>query len=168
MGRRNVGNMNNVFRPDSYSTPCYLFSKKALQNTYVQYKNTYCRCKICYAMKANGEAEVLQALSSIADGIEVANYDEFSVALDNGFSIDKIICSAPVKILNDLIKMYQGGCRYFVFDYMSEYNRLLQYASEKKEIYFIFQLHVHNSVKRLYRLCKKIGKCYTDKVLGSI
>ena len=129
--------MNNVFRPDSYSTPSYLFSRKALQNTYVQYKNTYCRCKICYAMKANGEAEVLQALSSVADGLEVANYDEFLLALDNGFSIDKIICSAPVKILNDLIKMYQGGCRYFVFDCMSEYNRLLRYASESVKIFRI-------------------------------
>ena len=122
----------------AHPTPAYYFKQKKIKENYNAYKERLPFFTVYYSMKANGEEAVLKALHGLADGIEVANKEEFALAEKAGFSGGKIICSAPIKSIDCITYMYERGCRYFVYDTLLEFQKLQIYAPESKKIMRIY------------------------------
>lgn len=110
------------------NTPAYIFDKKELIKCYDEIKSLLGGIRVYYALKANSNKNVLQILKSIDADFEIASLGEFKALIDVGIKPAKIICGLPIKPINWLKEMYDGGCRYFVFDTLSELNKLIDYS----------------------------------------
>ena len=52
---------------DAYGTPCYVYSKVAIENNYRAFENALSKwpSRICYAVKANSNLAILNLLAKI-------------------------------------------------------------------------------------------------------
>lgn len=130
--------MNIIEQILSKETPAYFYKLNSIRENYKEYKNRLPSFSVYYSLKANSEKPVLRALQGVADGVEVANKDEFILAQNAGFSGGEIICSAPIKSVDSIVYMYNHGCRYFVYDNLIEYQKLNCYAPDSKKIMRIY------------------------------
>ena len=115
-------------------TPYYCFSKKRIIENYNTLKASLLVDDLYYALKPNGEREVLRVLDSINANFEVASVGEYQKLKSLGVESERIICSLPVKPIQWLRQLYANGIRYFVFDNTNEYYKLKKYAPESKKI----------------------------------
>ena len=60
-------------------TPCYVYSRAALEAAYRAYDEALAGCDhlICYAVKANSNQEIIKTLFSLGASFDVASYNEF-------------------------------------------------------------------------------------------
>lgn len=115
-------------------TPYYVFNIQTLLNAYSSLNEAICPDKLFYALKANGEDGILQALNTVDANFEVASIGELNKLIQLGVVADRIICSLPIKTKDMIDTMYQYGIRYFVFDNMAEYYKIAQFAPEAKRV----------------------------------
>lgn len=119
-------------------TPYYLFDLKQVQKSYCELKNIMNVDRLFYAIKCNGEDEILKALNKINANFEIASVGELRKLLSLGISVKKIICSLPIKTEEMISEMYALGIRYFVFDNASEYKKIKRYAPNALKILRIY------------------------------
>ena len=75
----------------------------ALESTIIDLKLSFSKnFQHTFAVKANALLSVLKKLESCGMGAEVASPGELKLALDAGFSVDKIIFDSPAKTIDDL------------------------------------------------------------------
>lgn len=116
------------------NTPAYIFSAKEISDCYKAIQMKMPEVKIHYALKANSEIEVLQVLKQNNAYFEVASEGEYSKLLKIHVPAERIICGLPVKPTEWISCLYEKGCRYFVFDLMSELIKIKKNAPESKKI----------------------------------
>ena len=80
--------------------------------------------RILYAMKANSQPEVLDALAQQGSGFEVASATELRSLLDRDISTDNVMFSNPVKAPLDIRMGYDCGVSGFAFDSDAEVIKL--------------------------------------------
>lgn len=104
--------------------------------------------KLFYATKPNVENITFQTLAECGANFEIVSSKEMIRLIKLGVDPENIICSVPIKPIEDLKKMYSLGCRYFVYDCIQELNHLKQYCPEAKKI-------LRLSLKSIF--CDEIG-----------
>lgn len=119
-------------------TPCYVFSKSKLKDSYEKICSKMKGVQICYSLKANAEIPVIQVLSSAGAKFEVASDGEFDRVLAAGVYPGNIICGLPVKKEDTLQNLYSKGCRYFVFDMISEYRKINKLAKDAARVLRVY------------------------------
>jgi ornithine decarboxylase len=110
------------------NTPVFIFDKNELIKCYNEIKSQLGGIRVYYALKANANKDVLSVLSLIGADFEVASLGEFNALIDLGVPPIRIICGLPIKPIDWLKRMYEDGCRYFVFDTISELEKLVEYS----------------------------------------
>lgn len=115
-------------------TPCYVFDRKKVISNWNELKLSIQPDLMFYALKANGNIEILRSLNQIGANFEIASPGELSALEKLGVHPERIICSLPVKKCEFIMKFYEYGIRYFVFDTLSEFNKLVQLAPLSKKI----------------------------------
>ncbi len=127
---------NAIFK--QLQTPCYVFSKSKLKESYQKICSKMKGVQIFYSLKANAEIPVIQVLSSAGAKFEVASDGEFDRVLDAGVDPDNIICGLPVKKEATIQNLYSKGCRYFVFDMISEYGKINKFAKDAARVLRVY------------------------------
>lgn len=89
---------------------------------------------VYYATKPNSENITLRTLVDIGGAFEINSANEMKILLKMGARAENIICSRPIKTTLELREMYNYGCRYFVYDDISEYKNLFNYSPEALKI----------------------------------
>lgn len=125
-------------------TPKYIFNTDVIKDSFTNLKKMLSITEIHYALKANAELEILRTLKDINASFEVASIEEFNKLKSIEISSEKIICGLPIKTAEMIRFLYEQGCNYFVFDHLSEYEKICKNAPapQKKLSEFIYQIYV--------------------------
>lgn len=116
------------------NTPYYEFNLSTIEDNYNCLLKTIHVDKLFYALKANGEKNILRKLNSIGACFEIASIGEFKLLEEIGVKSDRIICSLPIKTVTMIEFLYSHGVNYFVFDSLPEYYKIKKIAPNSKKI----------------------------------
>lgn len=119
-------------------TPKYVFDKSILLNNYNTMKSCLKTCDVHFALKANASLQVIQLLNEVGASFECASVNEYKRLLEVGVDNERIIFGLPIKTEDIIRQVYDGGCRYFVFDDMRELIKLEKIAPQAKKILRIY------------------------------
>jgi ornithine decarboxylase len=139
-----------------------LFNKSELIQCYNKMKSVLNLCEIYYALKANGEIKILEVLNEINAKFEVASIGEFNRLLEVNVDPSKIICSLPVKCIGLIVKLYNTGCNYFVFDSIDEFKKILHYAPKAKKILRIYISDLDKESFQYGMTLEEVHECIRD------
>jgi len=115
-----------------YKTPYFLFSRPQLEDNLKNFKKCFPGAAIHYAMKANSEPAVLQALADLGVGFEVASMYELSLLKKIGVSPEKLIYGTSVKPLAHIKEFAKYGVNVFAFDSLAELEKIASVAKKAK------------------------------------
>lgn len=116
------------------NTPRYEFSETVLSDNYRKMQELLSGCEIHYALKANSDIRVLQALKKAGAFFESASKNEYFRLKKLEVPDEKIIFGLPIKTEALIEELYQAGCRYFVFDDIRELEKLNRLAPHAKKV----------------------------------
>ena len=92
------------------ATPFYLYDRKALTQRVSELRVVMPKAlKLHYAIKANPMPAVVQHMSTLVDGLDVASQQEMLVALGAGVAAENISFAGPSKQLNELQASVAAG-----------------------------------------------------------
>lgn len=123
-------------------TPFYLYSKKTLDFYY----NTFTRAAlkydlpsplVCYAVKANGNSDVLARLGKLGSGADVVSVGELKKALKAGIDPQKIVFSGVAKTAKEIhfaLKCSKKGIYSFNVESIEELELINSIAKKEKRI----------------------------------
>ena len=97
-----------------YGSPLYVYSGKALRNSYGQLKSAFKGqpLQIHYAVKANSNLHILKLLNTLGAGCDLVSYGEWYRAEKAGIPRDKRVLSGVAKTAKEfetLFGLAQGG-----------------------------------------------------------
>jgi len=74
-------------------TPCYVYSYKFIEDTYIEYKEAFSEIEpiICYSAKANTNLSILKTFSSLGSGFDIVSVGELKKVLKIGADPKKIV-----------------------------------------------------------------------------
>ena len=121
---------------EQFGTPCYIYSRQALEHAYLAYKNAFADQKalICYAVKANSNLAVLNVLARLGSGFDIVSGGELERVLAAGGSADKIIFSGVGKTQAELRQALEAGIHCFNVESEAELERLNTVALDARLI----------------------------------
>jgi diaminopimelate decarboxylase len=78
---------------EEYGTPLYVYSKNQITENYRSFESALGETNhlVCYALKANANHYILKLLASEGAGADIVSAGELHLALNAGFSPDKIV-----------------------------------------------------------------------------
>ncbi len=89
-----------------FGTPCYVYSKAALENSWQQYSKSLAKHgskhKLFYAVKANSNLAILNVLTQLGAGFDAVSGGEIERILAAGGKADKIVFSGVGKSLAEI------------------------------------------------------------------
>lgn len=117
---------------EEFGTPCYVYSRQALEQAYLAYKNAFAsqNALICYAVKANSNLAVLNVLAKLGSGFDIVSGGELERVLAAGGSADKVIFSGVGKTQEELRHALEVGIHCFNVESEAELERLNAIAIE--------------------------------------
>ena len=85
--------LNDIIK--QHPTPFYCYSKKAIIGNYKRFDNAFIKhnitnYKICYAIKANFNPEIIKILAQLNSGIDAVSAGEIAIALKCGINPSKV------------------------------------------------------------------------------
>lgn len=119
---------------DQYGTPCFVYSKAALSQSYQAYANALGENNgmICYAVKANSNLAVLQTLAQLGSGFDIVSKGELQRVLKAGGNPQKIIFSGVGKTPEEMSFALQAGIACFNVESAAELAQLSRVATAEK------------------------------------
>lgn len=138
------------------ATPFYLYSKKTLDHYFKAFVSSAHSHRIsqplvCYAVKANGNLDVLKRLRVLGSGADVVSVGELKKALKAGISPDKIVFSGVAKTEDEIrfaIKCGKTGIYSFNVESIEELDLINQVAKkEKRKARVAFRLNPQVNAK---------------------
>ncbi len=117
---------------ETYGTPCYVYSRAALENTYQSYEQALARRShlICYAVKANSSLAILNILARLGSGFDIVSGGELQRVLKAGGDPAKIVFSGVGKTENEMRVALTAGIHCFNVESAPELQRLNKVAGE--------------------------------------
>ena len=84
---------------DQFGTPCYIYSRTALESAFHQYQDALAGCDhlVCYAVKANSNLAVLDTLARLGAGFDIVSAGELQRVIAAGGDPKKIVFSGVGK-----------------------------------------------------------------------
>ena len=108
--------------------PFLLIDRAALQSKVEDFITHAQHCGVYYAVKANPEPQIIELFSNAGLGFEISSTAELDLLLGLGVNAKKIISSNPIKTPGFIEKMHQHGVRQFVFDSVTEAEKIACWA----------------------------------------
>ncbi len=121
---------------DQFGTPCYVYSKDALSQNFMAYKNALGDRDhlICYAVKSNSNIAVLQTLANLGAGFDIVSVGELERVLLAGGDPSKIVFSGVAKTAGEMARALQLGIHCFNVESEAELELLNITAAEQNLI----------------------------------
>jgi diaminopimelate decarboxylase len=119
-----------------YSTPCYVYSRAALESHYRDYKDAFGHYDnlICYAVKANSNLAVLSVLAKLGSGFDIVSVGELERVLRAGGQADKVVFSGVGKQAAEMQRALEVGVYCFNIESEAELFRLNEVAQSMGKI----------------------------------
>ncbi len=116
--------LNDIAR--TYGTPCYVYSRAALEAHYHAYKDAFGAQQnlICYAVKANSNLAVLSVLAKLGSGFDIVSVGELERVLRAGGQADKVVFSGVGKQVHEMQRALEAGVHCFNIESEAELIRL--------------------------------------------
>lgn len=120
----------------SYSTPCYVYSKSALTNAYTNFSSGFIGCDhlVCFAVKANPSLAILNLFASLGAGFDIVSGGELARVLTAGGDPRKIVFSGVGKTEQEMEAALDADILCFNVESESELRRLNQVAEKMGKV----------------------------------
>ncbi len=89
-----IGNISTIELAKTYGTPLYVYDKNIILNKMSELKSSFPNSKICYAIKANSNLEILKIIAKEGFGADCSNAIELSYAKKAGFDLRNSLFTA--------------------------------------------------------------------------
>lgn len=115
-----------------YDTPCYVYSKQAILETYQAYSDSFAALEhqICYAVKANSNLAVLGVLAQAGAGFDIVSRGELMRVLAAGGDASRVVFSGVGKTRNDIEFALTQGIGCFNVESISELTLIHEVAKQ--------------------------------------
>ncbi|MCS5593790.1 MAG: diaminopimelate decarboxylase [Porticoccaceae bacterium] len=107
---------------DQFGTPCYVYSKRAIElnySAYVAALGDYPHL-VCYAVKSNSNIAVLQTLAALGAGFDIVSIGELERVLMAGGDPSKVVFSGLAKTADEMSRALEAGIYCFNVESESE------------------------------------------------
>ena len=107
---------------DQFGTPCYVYSKRAIElnySAYVAALGDYPHL-VCYAVKSNSNIAVLQTLAALGAGFDIVSIGELERVLMAGGDPSKVVFSGLAKTAYEMSRALEAGIHCFNVESESE------------------------------------------------
>ncbi len=111
---------------NAYGTPCYVYSKGAIEHNYRAFASAlqeWPTC-ICYAVKANSNLAVLSLLAKLGAGFDVVSIGELERVVRAGGDVSKVVFSGVAKRSDEIRRALVIGIHCFNIESTAELQRL--------------------------------------------
>lgn len=110
----------------AYGTPCYVYSKAAIENNYKDFVRAFQNwpTRICYAVKANSNLAVLNVLAKLGAGFDIVSIGELERVIRAGGDSKKVVFSGVAKRSDEIHRALLTGIHCFNVESTSELVRL--------------------------------------------
>lgn len=111
---------------ETYGTPCYVYSKAAIESNYRAYEAALSRwpTRICYAVKANSNLAVLSLLAKLGAGFDIVSIGELERVIRAGGEVNKVVFSGVAKRSDEIRRALVLGIDCFNIESTAELHRL--------------------------------------------
>ena len=115
-----------------YGTPVYVYSESALTAAFQSYEQAFAANQplICYAVKANGNLNVLKHFAALGAGFDIVSGGELQRVLAAGGDASKVIFSGVGKSIDEIKLALQAGVKCFNVESLPELDRISAVAVE--------------------------------------
>jgi diaminopimelate decarboxylase len=115
---------------DSFGTPCYVYSRATLERHWHAFDRAFGDHPhlVCFAVKANSNLGVLNALARLGSGFDIVSVGELERVLAAGGDPGKVVFSGVGKQTGEMQRALQAGIRCFNVESAAELERLNQVA----------------------------------------
>ena len=109
-----------------YGTPCYVYSKAAIEANYRAYETALSQwsARICYAVKANSNLAVLHLLAKLGAGFDIVSIGELERVIRAGGDVKKVVFSGVAKRSDEIRRALVLGIDCFNIESTAELQRL--------------------------------------------
>ncbi len=117
-------------------TPFYLYSEKSIKESYQHFSQAASilpQTTICYAMKANGQLEILKLLARAGSGADIVSGNELRRALEAGIPASKIVFSGVGKTKEEIDYALSQDIYSFNVESLEELEMINRLAKEKNQ-----------------------------------
>lgn len=111
---------------DAYGTPCFVYSKAAIESNYRAYESALSQwpSRICYAVKANSNLAVLNLLAKLGAGFDIVSIGELERVIRAGGDVKKVVFSGVAKRADEIRRALVLGIDCFNIESTAELQRL--------------------------------------------
>jgi len=115
-----------------FGTPCYVYSRTAIESAWRAYDVAFGGRPhlVCYAVKANGNLAVLDALARLGAGFDIVSVGELELVRAAGGDPRRIVFSGVGKRTDEMRAALEAGIGCFNVESASELERLARVAAE--------------------------------------
>ena len=116
---------------DTYSTPCYVYSKSALTQAFNQFSAGFKDTNhlVCFAVKSNPSLAILNLFAKLGAGFDIVSGGELARVLAAGGDASKVVFSGVGKTEEEMRTALEAGIFCFNVESASELLRLNDVAS---------------------------------------
>ncbi|MFZ8928311.1 MAG: diaminopimelate decarboxylase [Pseudohongiellaceae bacterium] len=117
---------------EQFGTPCFVYSKAALQAHYQAYEQALQGCDhlVCYAVKSNSNLAVLSVLARLGSGFDIVSGGELARVIAAGGDPAKVIFSGVGKSLDEIRAALDAGIGCFNVESALELEQINGIATE--------------------------------------
>jgi len=119
-----------------FSTPCYVYSKAALESAYARFKAGFAGTDhlICFAVKANPNIGILNLFARLGAGFDIVSGGELARVLEAGGDPAKIVFSGVGKTEREMQAALEAGIFCFNVESDAELERLNSVATSLNKV----------------------------------
>lgn len=117
---------------ETFGTPCYVYSRAALTQTYQAFDNAFGNRDhlICYAVKANSNIAILNLFAQLGSGFDIVSGGELQRVIKAGGDPKKTVFSGVGKTTQEMRMALNAGIMCFNVESEDELSLLNQIAQE--------------------------------------
>ena len=121
---------------EKYGTPCFIYSKAALEQNYHAYEKAFEDHShlICYAVKANSNLAVLNVLANLGSGFDIVSGGELDRVIAAGGDPKKVTFSGLGKTTQEIYKALDAGIHCFNIESEAELLRINEIAVNNSQV----------------------------------
>ena len=121
---------------EKYGTPCFIYSKAALEQNYHAYEKAFEDHShlICYAVKANSNLAVLNVLANLGSGFDIVSGGELDRVIAAGGDPKKVTFSGLGKTTQEIYKALDKGIHCFNIESEAELFRINEIAVNNSQV----------------------------------
>ena len=120
---------------ERFGTPCYVYSRAALTQTYASYRDALQahgvagRSLVCYAVKANSSLAILNLFARMGAGFDIVSGGELARVIAAGGTADRIVFSGVGKSREEMRLALEARIHCFNVESASELEQLNEVAA---------------------------------------